>query len=63
MKLALLSLIAAFALAQRKDQAAVEAGAANLLIFREDGIEGRNTDTYGLVESLRAQVPLTGQFK
>jgi shikimate dehydrogenase len=48
---------AAFALAQKKDQAAVEAGAANLLIFR-DGIEARNTDTYGLVESLRAEVPL-----
>ena len=51
---------AAFALAQKKDQAAVEAGAANLLIFR-DGIEARNTDTFGLVESLRAEVPLTGK--
>ncbi len=38
----------------------MEAGAANLLIFR-GGIEGRNTDTYGLVESLRADVPLTGK--
>src|SRR4051812_8175702 len=44
---------AAFALAHRLDAAAKLAGAANLLIFSDDGIEGRNTDSYGLTESLR----------
>ncbi len=32
------------------------AGAANLLVFREDGIEGRNTDALGLAESLRESI-------
>ena len=47
---------AAFALAHRLDDAARAAGAANLLIFREDGIEGRNTDALGLAESLRESI-------
>ena len=38
---------AAFALAHKVDGPARAAGAANLLIFREDGIEGRNTDALG----------------
>lgn len=46
---------AAFSLAHKLDEAARAAGAANLLIFREDGtLEGRNTDAEGLAESLRA---------
>jgi shikimate dehydrogenase len=44
---------AAFAMAHHVDAPAQAAGAANLLIFREDGIEGRNTDALGLAESLR----------
>jgi shikimate dehydrogenase len=45
---------AAFALAHSCDAAAQAAGAANLLVFRDDGrIEGRNTDTAGLTESVR----------
>jgi shikimate dehydrogenase len=52
---------AAFALAQKRDPAALEAGAVNLLVFRDGGIEGRNTDIFGLVESLRAAVPLAGK--
>ncbi len=45
---------AAFALAHDCDAAAEAAGAANLLIFHDGGrIEGRNTDTVGLSESLR----------
>jgi len=48
---------AAFALAHVADAAAKMAGAANLLIFHPDGrIEGRNTDTVGLRESLRAEM-------
>jgi len=43
---------AAFAIAHRNDAAARAAGAANLLLFNEHGIEGRNTDTYGLAASL-----------
>lgn len=51
---------AAFKLAATQDYAAVEAQAANLLIFRPSGaIEAQNTDTYGLVQSLRAAVNLT----
>jgi len=42
----------AFAIAHRADQAAQLAGAANLLIFHDDGIEARNTDSIGLAESL-----------
>lgn len=44
---------AAFALAERKTPSALQAGAANLLVFK-DGIAADNTDTYGLVQSLKA---------
>ncbi|HEX3753892.1 MAG TPA: shikimate dehydrogenase [Rhizomicrobium sp.] len=44
---------AAFALAEVLDLAARDAGAVNLLIFRDGRIEGRNTDSIGLSESLR----------
>lgn len=45
---------AAFALCHDCDLAAQLAGAANLLIFHDDGrIEGRNTDAAGLAASLR----------
>jgi shikimate dehydrogenase len=44
---------AAFALADRRDAAAEIAGAANLLLFGESGIEARNTDAAGLAASLR----------
>jgi shikimate dehydrogenase len=47
---------AAFALAHTVDGPAKAAGAANLLIFREDGIEGRNTDALGLADSLRESI-------
>lgn len=46
----------AFALAHKVDGPALATGAANLLIFREDGIEGRNTDALGLAESLRESI-------
>ncbi|HMH65863.1 MAG TPA: shikimate dehydrogenase [Rhizomicrobium sp.] len=52
---------AAFALAQNRGHAAIEAGAANLLVFRAEGIEADNTDTFGLVESLKAGVSLAGK--
>jgi shikimate dehydrogenase len=47
---------AAFVLAHRTDDAARMAGAANLLIFHGKEIEGRNTDTFGLMESLRGSI-------
>jgi len=47
---------AAFALAHVTDKAASIAGAANLLVFTGKGIEGRNTDSIGLAESLRETV-------
>jgi shikimate dehydrogenase len=47
---------AAFALAHKLDRLAQDAGAANLLIFGKDGIEGRNTDALGLAESLRESI-------
>jgi len=47
---------AAFAIAHDVDDAARAAGAVNLLIFREDRIEGRNTDSMGLSASLREQI-------
>jgi shikimate dehydrogenase len=47
---------AAFALADRVDAAAKIAGAANLLVFHAGAIEGRNTDSYGLAESLREHI-------
>jgi shikimate dehydrogenase len=43
---------AAFALAGSVDEIAKTAGAANLLLFRETGVEARNTDVEGLTESL-----------
>jgi len=53
---------AAFALAHRNDAAARNAGAANLLVFAQNGIEGRNTDSLGLAESLRENIGvLTGK--
>lgn len=53
---------AAFALAQDNDAAAKLAGATNLLVFHNDHIEGRNTDSYGLMASLRENIaPLAGE--
>jgi shikimate dehydrogenase len=43
---------AAFALAARHDAAARLIGAVNLLVITLDGLEGRNTDAYGLAASL-----------
>ncbi len=46
---------AAFALCHDVDEAARDAGAVNLLVFKENGrIEGRNTDAVGLAASLLA---------
>lgn len=47
---------AAFALADKVDAAAKAAGAANLLVLGTAVIEGRNTDSYGLAQSLRESV-------
>lgn len=48
---------AAFSLAHACDPAAKAAGAANLLVFQEDGrILGRNTDAIGLREILREEL-------
>jgi len=46
----------AFAIAHSVDAAAEAAGAANLLVFRDGKIEGRNTDSIGLAESLRETI-------
>lgn len=46
----------AFALAHVTDKAASIAGAVNLLVFSDKGIEGRNTDSIGLAESLRENI-------
>jgi shikimate dehydrogenase len=46
----------AFAIAHTVDAAAEAAGAANLLIFKNGKIEGRNTDSIGLAESLRENI-------
>lgn len=43
---------AAFALADRLDPVARAAGAVNLLVFRDGGTEGFNTDVFGLAASL-----------
>jgi shikimate dehydrogenase len=51
---------AAFALADRVDAAAKVAGAANLLVFHAGAIEGKNTDSYGLAESLRENIGTLG---
>jgi shikimate dehydrogenase len=48
--------VAAFAMADVCDVASRAAGAANLLLFRETGIEARNTDVEGLAATLRAQL-------
>ena len=48
---------AALALADRADNAARAAGAANLLLFSDDGIEARNTDGIGLLAALKEQAP------
>ncbi len=48
----------ALALADIADAAASLAGAANVLLFRPDGvIEARNTDGQGLLEALRIRIP------
>ena len=47
---------AGFAIAHTVDAPAKAAGAANLLVFRDGKIEGRNTDALGLAESLRESV-------
>jgi shikimate dehydrogenase len=53
---------AAFAIAHKVDAAAQAAGAANLLIFNDQKIVGRNTDSIGLAESLRENIgDLNGQ--
>lgn len=46
----------AFAIAHSLDAAAKAAGAANLLVFRDGKMEGRNTDALGLAESLREEI-------
>ncbi len=45
---------AAFALAERHDEAARAIGAVNLLVSTDTGFEGRNTDVYGLTATLAA---------
>src|SRR6185503_122047 len=45
-----------FAIAHKVDDAAKSAGAANLLIFQDGKIDGRNTDSLGLAESLRENI-------
>lgn len=47
---------AAFALADKVDAAAKAAGAANLLVLGAAVIEGRNTDSYGLAQSLHETI-------
>src|SRR4051812_17093398 len=46
----------AFAIAHDVDAAAKAAGAVNLLVFRDGKMEGRNTDSLGLAESLREEI-------
>lgn len=49
---------AAFALCSSADESASKAGAANTLVFAPDGkIHGSNTDGFGFIEALRADVP------
>jgi shikimate dehydrogenase len=45
---------AAFAVCDAVDESARRAGAVNTLVFADGRIEGRNTDGWGFVESLRA---------
>ncbi|HEY3637738.1 MAG TPA: shikimate dehydrogenase [Rhizomicrobium sp.] len=51
---------AAFAIAHESDAVARAAGAANLLVFRNDRIEARNTDVAGLEASLVEELGLDG---
>ena len=46
----------AYAVAHSVDAAAKAAGAVNLLVFRDGKMEGRNTDSLGLAESLREEI-------
>ena len=50
----------AFAVAHSMDAAAKAAGAVNLLVFRDGKMEGRNTDSLGLAESLREEIGTLG---
>jgi shikimate dehydrogenase len=53
---------AAFAISHGVDAAAQAAGAVNLMLFTDNGIAGRNTDSLGLAESLREHIgALTGK--
>jgi shikimate dehydrogenase len=53
---------AGFALAHETDKAARVAGAANLLIFENGRIKGRNTDSLGLAASLHdAEIAIAGE--
>jgi len=47
---------AAFAIAHKADGPALAAGAANLLVFHQGAILGRNTDALGLADSLRESI-------
>lgn len=47
---------AAFALAAHHDEAAHFIGAVNLLLPRDGGLEGRNTDSYGLAATLTQEL-------
>jgi len=47
---------AAYALAGRHDAAAKAIGAVNLLLATPEGLEGRNTDAYGLATTLSEQL-------
>jgi shikimate dehydrogenase len=51
---------AAFAIADRLDEAARAAGAVNLLLFHNGAIEGRNTDVAGLAASLTESLGVGG---
>jgi shikimate dehydrogenase len=51
---------AAFALACRHDSAAAATGAVNLLLATPHGLEGRNTDVYGLTASLSPALGVDG---
>lgn len=48
---------AAFALCDEVDATAHRAGAVNTLVFREGRIHGSNTDGWGWMESIRAEIP------
>jgi len=48
---------AAFAVCDQLDPTAARAGAVNTLVFRDGAIHGSNTDGFGFLENLRAEVP------